>query len=259
MNEFVALCEQAARAGGACLLDWVDRFEVREKGPSDLVTDADLASQEAIRDVLTTARPEFAFIGEESVAPHNHDAEYQWIVDPLDGTTNYVHQLPGYSVSVALVRRGEILAGTVFDPVANECYTAAAGEGAYLNGKKLRTSTVTVLSQALVAVSLGAKVAPESPELREFNRVILQAQAIRRLGSAALNLSYLAAGRFDAYWAGETKAWDIAAGALLVCEAGGTITALDGSPFHISRPRFLAASTPTLHAELLPLVRRATA
>ncbi|HZZ74170.1 MAG TPA: inositol monophosphatase family protein [Pirellulales bacterium] len=259
MNDFLELCERAARAGGQVLLDWVGRFQVREKGPSDLVTEADLASQETIRELLLKARPDDAFVGEETAGPVDRAAEYQWIVDPLDGTTNYVHQLPGYSTSVALVHRGEIVVGAVFDPVSRECYTAARGEGAWLNGNRLRTSAIESLSQALVAVSFGAKVAGDAPELQEFQRVVVRAQAIRRLGSAALNLSYLAAGRFDAYWAGETKAWDVAAGVLLVQEAGGCVTALDGSPFHITRPRFLACANQVLHAELLPLVRRAQA
>ncbi len=256
MNEYVEVCERAARAGGKVLLDWVGRFQVREKGPSDLVTEADLAAQEAVKAVLMADHPDFGFIGEETPDERDESAEYQWIVDPLDGTTNYVHQMPGYAVSIALARRGKVLAGVVFDPIANECYSAAAGEGAFLNGKPIRTSDITEMSRALVAASFAAKVTPDMPELQEFLRVIMVAQAVRRLGSAALNLCYLAAGRFDAYWAGETKIWDIAAGTLIVTEAGGQITALDGSEFQVVRPRFLAASTPELHSEMLKLVGR---
>ena len=257
-NEFVEVCERAAREGGKVLLDWVGRFKVREKGPADLVTEADLAAQEAVRAVLMKAHPDFGFIGEETAhEPNENDlAEYRWIVDPLDGTTNYVHQLPGYAVSIALARNGKALAGVVFDPIANECYTAAADQGAFLNGQPIQVSGIRDISAALVAASFAAKVTPDIPELQEFLRVIVEAQAVRRLGSAALNLCYLAAGRFDAYWAGETKIWDIAAGSLIVQEAGGTITSLDGSPFFIARPRFVAAATPQLHAQMLGFVRR---
>ena len=259
-QHLVEACERAARAGGKVLLDWVGRFQVREKGPADLVTEADLAAQEAVRAVLMNEHPDFGFVGEESSDDQNAQQfaqhEYQWIVDPLDGTTNYVHQMPGYAVSIALARKGAVLAGVVFDPVANECYSATAGGGSFLNGSPIQVSKITEMSQALVAASFAAKVTPDIPELKEFYKVILEAQTGRRLGSAALNLCYLAAGRFDAYWAGETKVWDIAAGSLIVQEAGGAITALNGGPFIVTRPRFLAASTPQLHAQMLNLVHR---
>src|SRR5262249_35943039 len=162
-----------------------------------------------------------------------------WIVDPLDGTTNYVHRIPEYAVSLALERGGEVLVGCVFHPLAGECYTAARGGGAFLNGQRLRASGVVGLSQAVVAASFPPKVTSDSPALADFARVILTCQSIRRTGSAALNLCYVAAGRFDAYWAHETKTWDVAAGSLLVREAGGVITAIDGSPFSVDRPQFI--------------------
>ena len=176
MPDFLAVCEQAARAGGAALLDWVERFSVREKGPADLVTEADVASQEAVRRVVLGAFPDHDFLSEEE-APATKTARsephYRWIVDPLDGTTNYVHRIPEYAVSLALERAGEVVAATVFNPVHGECYTAAKGCGAYLNGQRLHVSGVTELKQALVAASFPPKVAPDSPVLIDFARIIV--------------------------------------------------------------------------------------
>jgi len=256
MRDHVSICADAARAGGRVLLDWIGRFQVKEKGPADLVTDADFASQEAVKRVLTAACPRYGFIGEETGLTRDNSLEYHWIVDPLDGTTNYVHQLPGWAVSVGLEQRGQIIAGAVYDPIADECFTGSADQGAFLNGKRIRTSSITQLPQALVAVSFAAKVHRESPEIQEFLKVVIEAQAVRRLGSAALNLCYVANGRFDAYWAGETKIWDVAAGILFVQEAGGKVSSLDGGPFSLERPRFLATGTTELHQAMLPLVRR---
>ena len=140
-----------------------------------------------------------------------------------------------------------MVAATVFNPVHGECYTAAKGCGAYLNGKRLHVSGVTELKQALVAASFPPKVAPDSPVLTDFARIIVASQSVRRTGSAALNLCYVAAGRFDAYWARETLIWDVAAGWLIVCEAGGVMTALDGKPFRLDRPQFIAAASEPLH------------
>lgn len=255
MSDYLEVCEQAARRGGAALLEWVDRFAVREKGPSDLVTEADLASQQAIKEVLLGTFPDHAFLGEEDIEPPL-DRPFRWIVDPLDGTTNYVHQLPQYAVSVALEHQGQLLAGTVFDPVSGECFTAAAGRGAYLNGKRLHVSQIETLDRALVVASFPAKVQRGAPEIADFVEVLLEAQALRRTGSAALNLSYVAAGRFDAYWATETKAWDVAAGFLLIQEAGGLVTDLTGGPYVLNRPRFIAAATAPLHARIVESLAR---
>jgi myo-inositol-1(or 4)-monophosphatase len=172
-------------------------------------------------------------------------------VDPLDGTTNYVHQVPIYSVSVALEEAGEVIAATVLNPVQGQCFTATAGGGAFLNGQRLQVSGVQRLGDALVAVSFGARPAPESEEVDRFLRILPRCQAIRRFGSAALNLCYLAAGMIDAYWGTKTKAWDIAAGVLLIREAGGVVTGIDGEPFDLAVPRFAAAASEPLHEELV--------
>lgn len=256
ITDYLRVCEQAARAGGAVLQDWTGRFAVQEKGPADLVTEADLASQEAVRQILLGAFPLHGFLAEENACVPSQQDGLRWVVDPLDGTTNYVHGLANYAVSIALAQGAEPLVGTVFDPVSGECFSAAKGQGAYLNGRRLQVSNVSSLDQALVAASFSARVTRESPEIADFVEVLLAAQATRRMGSSALNLCYLAAGRVDAYWATGTKSWDIAAGAIIVQEAGGAISHLDGGPFDLDRPQFIAASTPALHAELSALLAR---
>jgi myo-inositol-1(or 4)-monophosphatase len=249
-NDFLSVAEYAARTAGKLLRDWTWQLDVREKGPSDLVTAADVASQELIQKILLGAFPSHGFLGEEkvSIAP---DADgYRWIVDPLDGTTNYVRSIPAWAVSVALEQRGRIVAGVVYDPCRDECFTATAGGGAWLNGKPMRASGVERLEQAVVAMSLPAAVTDDAPALHEFCAVVLRAGAMRRIGSAALNLCYLAAGRFDAYWSSHTRIWDIAAGVLLATEAGATVTGRSGKRFDAEQPGFVAASTAALHCEL---------
>jgi myo-inositol-1(or 4)-monophosphatase len=240
--------------GGAILLDWIDRFAVREKGPADLVTEADLASQQTIHGYLLAAYPDHDFLGEEG-APQTSRRPYRWIVDPLDGTTNYAHHLPQFCVSVALENEGRVLVGAIYDPVSKECFTAAAGAGAYLNGRRISVSRVTELSAALAAVSFPARVPRGSPLIADFVEMLHQAQAIRRMGSSALNLAYLSAGRLDAYWATDTKVWDVAAGWLLVQEAGGIVTGLGGKRCDLKKPSFVAAATPQLHEQVLATLR----
>jgi myo-inositol-1(or 4)-monophosphatase len=254
LDEFLAVCRRAAAAGGKQLLDWAGRFAVREKGPADLVTEADLASQEAVREVILGAFPDHGFLAEENGASTQGRDGYRWIVDPLDGTTNYVHGLAQYAVSIALERAGTTLVGVVFDPVANECFAAARGRGADVNGRPLAVSRVDDLSQAMVAASFPPKVRRTDAVIGEFLQVMERAQAVRRMGSSALNLCYVAAGRLDGYWAKDTKVWDVAAGWLLVREAGGVLTNLVGGETDLARPQFIAAATPQLHGQIRELV-----
>ena len=251
------VCEAAARAGGAVLLDWAGRFSVREKGRADLVTEADLASQEIVRERLLSAFPLHGFLGEENSSIPSRDAGYRWIVDPLDGTTNYVHGIPNYCVSIALEQEGRLVVGAVFDPVGEECFTAAAGQGAWLNGQPLRVSELTQLDQAVVAMSLPPDIERDDVELRQFLEVVVKAQSMRRMGSSALNLCYVAAGRFDAYWSSSTKVWDIAAGVLMVREAGGLVISPEGGELDLHRPRFVAASSQPLADELRSVLVKA--
>ena len=267
MPDFLTVCIEAARAGGSVLLDWQDRFQAREKGPKDLVTEADVAAQEAIRGVLLGAFPDHDFLGEEEAADRKaagqplippRRGEYRWIVDPLDGTANYVHKLQTFAVSIALEKNDELVCGCVLDPIANECYTAVAGHGAQLNGRPIRVSSCQRVDQAMIAVSFPANVPRGSIEITRFVEALHAAQAIRRLGSAALNLCYIAAGRLDVYWATSVQAWDIAAGVLMVREAGGVVTAIDGGPLDLERAEFAASSSRPLHEEVMQLLRRAS-
>ncbi len=231
---------------------WVGRFEVREKGPADLVTQADLASQEAVRRTVLGAFPQHSLLGEERSPdqPAMARAEYRWIVDPLDGTTNFVHGVPHYSVSLALERNGELLVGAVYDPMLDECFTAAAGQGAHLNGRPIHTSHVSALSEALAVASFPPNVHQNSPDLLLFLKMVGRTQGIRRTGSSALNLCYVAAGRFDLYWSYSTNIWDVAAGMLILREAGGCVTSPTGGDFRLEEAHFLAAANKELHAQL---------
>jgi myo-inositol-1(or 4)-monophosphatase len=257
LEHLLDAARRASRIGGEVLKSWAGRFAVREKGRADLVTEADLASQEAVYSAIMAEFPDHGFLGEEEGKSIDGKSGYRWIVDPLDGTTNYVHGLAQFAVSVGLERNGRPLVGAVYDPSADECFSAALGLGAWVNDSPIRTSDVTRLEQALVAVSFPPAVRRHDPAIAEFLSIMEATQAVRRMGSSALNLCYLAAGRLDAYWAKDTKTWDVAAGFLLVTEAGGVLTNYEGGPADLSRPKFVAAATPSLHAELRQLLTAA--
>ncbi len=252
-DDWLETCEAAARAGGQQLLDWRGRFQTSEKGVCDLVTDGDFASQKAIQAVIASRYPEHAFLGEEQSTGSflRRADELTWVVDPLDGTTNYVHNYPNYAVSVALARGQELLVGVIYDPLRDECSSAAAGRGAWCNGTRLRVSATTRVADSLLGVSLPARVERHSPDLLDFIEIVQLCQAVRRSGSAALNLAHVAVGALDAFWATHIHPWDVAAGVLLVREAGGIVTARSGAEFDLWNPHFAAASTPSLHSELL--------
>jgi myo-inositol-1(or 4)-monophosphatase len=263
---YLDVCLDAARRAGQVLLDWKDRFEPREKGPKDLVTQADVEAQEAIRGCVLKAFPDHDFLSEEDAADRKakglppvpeRRSDFRWIVDPLDGTTNYVHRLPGYAVSIALQRGLELELGVVYDPLAEEWFVAERGKGATLNGKRLTTSGCQGIGQALIAVSFSPHVSRESPEIRRFVEVLLASQSVRRMGSAALNLCYVAAGRLDGYLATSVSIWDVAAGILIAREAQGIVTALDGGPIDLARPELVAAASQPLLNDLVLTVGRA--
>jgi myo-inositol-1(or 4)-monophosphatase len=265
MHQYVKTCEQAARLGGRILLDYRDRMNAREKGPADLVTEADLASQRAIRTFLLEQYPDHGFVCEEdwhvedgaspSAATARRDPQQPvWLVDPLDGTTNYVHGLPNYCVSVGLRIGDELAAGAVFDPILGESFTAGKGVAAQLNDESIRASGVEAIGEALVALSFPVRPAIDSPAVRDLLAVLPLSQAFRRMGSSALNLCYVAAGRLDAYWARDTKIWDIAAGALIAQQAGALVTSIDGGPIDFDRATILTAGSRSLHQRLLKLL-----
>lgn len=222
LKTFCEAAETAARAGGEVLRDWQGRFAISKKGPKDLVTEADIASQRTIREILLGRFPGHGFIGEEGEADSSLPT-LRWMVDPLDGTSNYVHGFPAYCVSVALAVGDTLLAGAIYDPVADECFTARRGGGARLDGVDLRTADPGGLGDALVAVSFPPHVGAESQAVADFLAVIPHVHSVRRTGSTAINLAYLAAGRLDGFWVRRIACWDVAAGLLIASEAGAVV------------------------------------
>jgi myo-inositol-1(or 4)-monophosphatase len=263
VSDYLAVCEQACRTGGAVIQDWAGKFAVRKKGPADLVTEVDLAAQQAISRVIRDHFPRHDIIGEEDTRDPSkagaslRNSPYRWIIDPLDGTVNFVHGVPHYAVSVALERNGELLAATVLDPVLDECFKAGAGQGAWLNGRPIHPSNVSALSEALAVGGFPPGAGRESPDVLVFLQAISHCQAVRRSGSAALNLCYIAAGRYDVYWTFSTKIWDVAAGILIIGEAGGAICTPEGRPHSLELGPFLAAANPTLLDQLQKIVAAA--
>jgi len=230
--DHLQVCEAAARAGGRVLVEWRGRFGVSQKGQRDLVTEADFAAQREIRRIVLDAFPDHGFVGEEAL-PEAEQARVpagglRWIVDPLDGTTNYVHGFPAYCVSVALARGDEILVGAIYDPVRDECFTARRGAGAWLDGRPIRVPQVTDPSEALAAFSLPPRVSAASPAVADFLAIVPHVHSVRRTGSTALNLAYLACGRLHAFWARQVACWDVAAGFLILQEAGGALGPFGG-------------------------------
>lgn len=254
MLDYLQAAEEAARLGGQVLRSWASRFSVREKSRANLVTEADTASQQAIHEFLRRRFPSHGFLGEEDLMEVRADSPFRWVIDPLDGTTNYVHGLPYYAVSIGLEHEGRLIAGAVYNPSHDEMFLAAAGHGATLNRQPLRCSDVATLEEALLIASLPVATDPEDPAVKRFLRVLGQAQTVQRTGSAAMNLAYLAAGRVDGFWSTSLKPWDMAAGVLLVQEAGGRITNVTGGPFQLEIPSLLASNGRDFHSALARLL-----
>ena len=253
MLDYVRSCEKYAREAGEVLRQWSGRISVRVKAPSDLVTEADLASQRLIRSLISTDYPDHQFVGEEGSenSTNFQTDEPCWIVDPLDGTTNYVHGLPGWCVSIALAERGRSIAGCIYDVERDLCFSAARGEGAHCNGEAIFSSGTENLSEALVAVSFPPQVDRDSPEINSFLELLPRIRAFRRLGSAALNLCYVASGQLDAYWAANIKPWDVAAGVLILQEAGGVVSSMHGQPHQLGAKSIAGAGTAALHRQMV--------
>ncbi len=251
-----AACE-AARRAAEVLESWRSRFQVREKARFDLVTDADVASQRTIREYLGQRFPAHGFLGEEDGAEQGRpglDAPPTWIVDPIDGTTNYVHDCPFYCVSIGLQVAGELVVGVVLDPSRQELFRAAQGLGAWVGARRLRVSAASRLEEALLATGFPPDVRGQERTLDWWRWFSLHTRSLRRTGSTALNLAYVAAGRFDGYWAFNNHVWDVAGAVVLVREAGGVITNVDGTPFDPYTPDGLASNGP-LHPVLLEAFR----
>ncbi len=251
------IAAEAARAGGEILRESYGRVQsVRFKGVTDLVTEVDVKAEQTIVALLRARFPTHQILAEEG-SVGGDDPRHRWIVDPLDGTTNYAHGLRVFSVSVGYERDGKLAAGAVYDPSQDEMFLATAGGGATVNGQPLAVSQTDTLVRALLGTGFPYDRALMPIALRQFNALSMQAQAVRRVGSAALDCCWVAAGRFDGYWENVVKAWDVAAGALIAIEAGALVTDVTGAPFHVDVGSIMLA-TPALHPLLLAAVAEAS-
>jgi myo-inositol-1(or 4)-monophosphatase len=256
MDQRLQFALEIARQAGKILRDGFGHTsQIDLKGTVDLVTEFDLASERLIRSGIETAFPEDAILAEEEGS--QGDGEYRWLIDPLDGTTNFAHRMPVFSVSIAYARRDQALLGVVYDPMRDEMFHALDGQGAYLNGKRLAVSQTEGLINSLVVSGFpyDKHTHPEN-NLDHFAAVTLSTRGIRRLGSAALDLCYVAAGRFDAYWELGLWPWDWGAGILLVREAGGLVTNMRGGEAIFGERASLLATNGRLHQDMLAILNR---
>ena len=253
--EYLETAIDAALKGGEVLLS---RFgssnNVRFKDKINLVTDSDLLAERAVVDVIQKNFPDHQIMGEEGVA-NGGESDHKWIIDPLDGTTNYAHGYPVFCVSIALEIKGEMVVGVVYNPILKELFTAEKGKGTYLNDRRLKVSTTDKLIDSLLSTGFPyVRMTGGPTNLEYFNKAIMNCQEIRRDGSAALDLCYVAAGRFDGFWELMLKPWDDAAGMLILTEAGGTVTDLKGGPYSIYSDEILATNG-LIHQELMDLLK----
>ena len=230
-------------------------LEIRAKNRNDFVTQVDRAAEQAIIDVIRRAYPEHSFVAEESGASAGARPEFQWVIDPLDGTTNYIHGFPQYCVSIALEHKGVLTQAVVYDPAKNELFTASRGRGAYLDDRRMRVSKCAQLADALVGTGFPFKeLARIDLYMRQLRTLMGACAGVRRAGAAALDLAYVAAGRLDAFWEMGLSRWDMAAGALLIQEAGGLVSDLDGKAGFLDSGD-IAAATPKVLPQLLDALR----
>lgn len=248
----------ARKAGRGLIRDFgeLEHLQVSQKGPaSDFVSSADIKTEKLLRQELEKARPGFGFVGEEGGTTVGSDASHRWIIDPIDGTTNFLHGIPHFAISIGLERDGEIIAGVVYEPIHDEMYHAERGGGTFLNDRRLRVSGRRKLSESLFATGIPFAGKEGKQDFIDMASKIMSISAgIRRFGSASLDLAYVAAGRYDGYWESNIKSWDIAAGIILVREAGGYVTDRAGGPNMLERGDIVAANA-QLQATLLDLVR----
>ena len=250
-GDMLKVAEVAARAGGIILMKYLGQpLDVEFKGDVDLVTKVDRLSEEAIVSIIRNAYPEHRILAEEGTNQEGA-SKYRWIIDPLDGTTNYAHSFPCFAVSIGLEISGNMGAGVVYDPVRDECFTAMEGGGAYLNGSAIHISKVDNLDRALLATGFPYD-RREHPDdyLALFRKFMTKAQEIRRPGSASIDLCYLASGRIDGFWESKLKPWDVAAASAIVVEAGGQISDFKGNKFSIFGNETLA-SNGRIHDEMV--------
>ena len=241
------MMKTARKAGRGLLKDFgeVENLQVSAKGPGDFVSRADKAAEALIREDLMAARPSYGFLGEEGSEVAGEDPTRRWIVDPLDGTTNFLHGLPHWAVSIALEHKGQIVAGVIYDPVKDEMFYAEKGSGAWLNESRLRVSARHRLIESVFATGVPFGGRPDLPEtLQDLARLMPTCAGVRRFGAAALDLAYVAAGRYDGFWERGLNAWDIAAGIVIVREAGGIVEPLVAGEEVLSSGAMICANEP---------------
>ena len=231
LNVMIAAARKTARALQRDFGE-VENLQISRKGPSDFVSSADLKAEKTLFEELSKARPGYGFVMEERGVVEGTDKTNRWLVDPLDGTTNFLHGIPHFAISIGLERDGVLVAGVVYNPVRDELFWAEKGAGSYLNDRRLRVAARNDMRDALIATGTPFFGKPgHEKALKEIERVIAKTAGIRRWGAASLDLAYVAAGRFDGYWERGLNTWDIAAGAVIVREAGGVVTEPDGDDF----------------------------
>jgi len=256
LNVMVGAARKAARALKRDFGE-VENLQVSLKGPGNFVTAADRRAEETLRAELAKARPGYSFLGEEGGKHEGSDASHTWIVDPLDGTTNFLHGIPQFAISIGLERSGTIVAGVIYNPINDEMFVAERGKGAYLNDRRLRVASRRLLADAVITCGLPHLGRGDLElGLRELAAVQGHVAGLRRFGSAALDLAFVAAGRFDGYWERNLSPWDMAAGIVIVREAGGFVTDLDGGDAMFTK-RHIVAGNETIHSELRRLLKSA--
>lgn len=245
MHPLINIAVSAAREAGDIIMqyaDRIDRLKIREKSKNDLVTEVDVKAEQAIIACIHKGYPNHSIIAEESGVNKHADDEYTWIIDPLDGTSNFIHGFPHFAVSIAVKYKDKIEHGVVYDPVRKECYQASRGRGAQLNGKRIRVSKTTHIENALLGTGFPFRDKPQSAQYFEtFKALFDKSAGLRRAGACALDLAYVANGRLDGFWEFGLKPWDLAAGSLLVKESGGLVTDTDGLEQYLSKGNILAA------------------
>jgi len=249
----------ARKAGRGLIRDFgeLENLQVSRKGPSDFVSAADQRTERILIEELSKARPGYGFLAEEGGTVEGKDKTHRFIIDPLDGTTNFLHGLPQFAISIALEREGTLVSGVVFNPVTDEMFVAERGHGAFLNNTRLRVAARKNLGDALIATGTPFHgTSGHEQFLVELKAVMNASAGIRRIGAAALDLAWTAAGRFDAYWERDLSPWDIAAGIVLVREAGGVVTDIDGGQHMLESGNLLAAND-ALHRPMLELLGKA--
>ena len=253
------MIDAARKAGRKLARDFgeVGELQVSRKGTADFVSAADLAAEQTLFEELTKARPGYSFLGEERGLIEGSDKTHRWIVDPLDGTTNFLHAIPHFASNIALERDGVVVAGVTYNPVTGDAYWSEKGKGAFMNDRRLRVSARSRMEDSVLATGIPfAGHGQHARFLKELHQISPRVAGVRRFGAAALDLAFVAAGRFDGYWERDLKPWDLAAGLLMVVEAGGKVTSADGEAFSLAEGSVLAANL-DLHGQVLARLKAA--